>query len=290
MKIKFLLLFIVFSTTVLSDYIELRTGLTAKIDILDTIGCKIQFRRNGNIVQIAKEDISFIVCNAETLSYKNFTCTPDNANKKSNKVFEDSYSSEKVQAIIEKMKFEEGKIRDGLVYYCKQPIIETDFQCCWDEKFVLFENELKAKFKNIKAISHDDLYKLLKNGSDTNTIILPFSIKAVSDISKNYNSLGFGSHITTDYNPSIGFSSRTTRYDLSSGFVKAIFNLIIIDLKDNIILHNDTSDVSRNIYLNKINSKDDKEEYQETKSIVLEKVLLKSINSQRKKFQSYSRE
>jgi hypothetical protein len=280
MNLKMLVVFIILlNTFVFSDYIVLKNGMAAKTDILDTIGCKIQIRRNGNIVQIAKDDISFIVCNAETLYYNNFICTPEIASKKSNIVYEDGYNSEKVKSIIEKMNFKEGKIRDRVVYYCKQPIFGDDFQCCWDEKFESFENDLKTKITNVKLISHDELFKILKSRLDTNTILLPFSVKFAYSNSNHFNGEISPKDLLANGNISGGPGN-----GLSYTFVKVTFNLIVIDLKDNTTLFNQTFDYTKNItdYTNLFD--DEKQKCLEAKKAVLENVLLNSLNSGRKKF------
>lgn len=253
-----------------AGYIELKDGIASNTEILDTTGCQVTIRRRGNIVKIPKNKINFIVCKNDTLFYKEFICTPENAQKASNKVFKAGYNKDKINSIINKLEVNKIKLRNCKLYYCTSPINGNEFQCCWDEKMSLFKDKLKINHLNVKEISKEKLFELLSNKNDTNCVLIPFDVKfgyynkdrILGDFSKKELFLQSG-------NPMIGISP----------FVKAVVNIKIIDLKLMSVVYNDSSEytsTAQKLF------RDEKEVLVEAKAISLENALLNSINPTRK--------
>ncbi len=141
MRITFIIACLFFCS--FADYIELRDGISASTEILDTSGCNVTFRRSGNIIKMSKDKISFIVCKSDTVFYNEFICTPEIEKKASNKTFEAGYNTEKVNAILRNFKFDSTIIRNCLIYCCTSPLNGNEFQCCWGDKFNLFKKEFR---------------------------------------------------------------------------------------------------------------------------------------------------
>ena len=234
-----------------AEYIALRDGIASKTEILDTTGCAITIRQKGNVVKISKDKISFIVCKSDTLNYNEFICTPEIASQASNKKYENGYNAEKVNALINGFKADSTIVRNCLLYCCATPINGNEFQCCWDEKYNVFKERLKRNYPGIKQISKEDLFKLLRDKSDTNCVLIPYSVSIDS-----YSSVSY---------------------------IKAIVNIKIIDLKAKSIILDDTSDFSSPLEsFPAISLKDKKEMLVEAKAVSLEHALLNSIDPTRK--------
>jgi hypothetical protein len=249
------------------DIISLKDGMSAKAEILDTTGCSVKFRRNGNVIEIAKDNISHLIINSDTVSYKSFVCTPEIQNQSSGKVFEDGYSVDKVNSIINSLEVVKSDIRQCRIYYLTELVNGKEFESCWNDKFKLFEEHLCKKYPNTKAITKDELFKLLKSKEDTNCVLIPFQGK-----------FGYmdGKHIIGD----IDMNDMVANNNNASGAIaKVEVNIKIVDLLYREIVFDEISEYHESVF-NII--KVTKEEIGKAREKALENALLNSIDKTRK--------
>jgi hypothetical protein len=257
-----------FSTS-FADVVVLRDGMSAKTEILDTIGCKIKIRRNGNVVEIDKTKVSYIVLKSDSISYKQFTCTPEIAAQKSNAVFEDGYNCERVNSMIGKMRASPSAVRMCLLYYSTEPVNGVEFQTCWKDKFAVFEKELKKKYPNSKPVNNEEMYSLLKNQNDTNCILIPYQAKFAYVDSRgkigDFDMIDFfGKQMITG----------------ARAYVKSTVDIKIVDLKCRQIVFDDTAQFMEAVSRLELFTTE-KEEFSEMKARSLENALLNSIDRTR---------
>ena len=267
--IKVVFLICLFFSLCKADYVYFKDGESVKTEILDTIGCKIKIRRNGNLIDIEKKWISYLICKTDSISYKDFICTPEIANKKSNITFEDGFNNDKVTAIVKRLSFDKTINRNCTLFYTSEPLNGNEYKDCWGDKFKIFVNKLKEKYGNVKEVNNEEMYKLLKGNSDTNCILIPFQTK-------------FGYVDTKKTIGGISERDMMANYKNSSGaLVSAVVNIKIIDLKSKKIIFDDTSSYRKSIpgfaFVHP-----NAENIAEVKCNALENALLNSIDKTRR--------
>ena len=279
MRTAIAVLVLALSSNILADRIVLKGGQSARIDILDTSGCIVKIRRNGNIVKIPKDKITYIVSGLDTTSYENFACTPERSQQESNVVFDESYNPDKINAILARMPSVPSDLENRTIYCGREPIYGTEFSACWKDKFQIFKDELGSKYASVKSISNEELFVLLARGNDTNYVLIPFKT-------------GFGYTHSGHFVGDIGQEDLEKRFGMYSGpgmmgarrsqsFLKAIVNIKIIDLKTRTIVFDDTSDYTQDTP-DLVLFGDKKEALAKAKCDALENVLLNSINTTRR--------